>query len=628
MCGITGILQASRDPQRLADTIDSMRDSLTHRGPDDKGSWIDVDTAQIALGHRRLAVVDLSPKGAQPMISEGGRYVLAFNGEIYNFCRLREDLRARGHSFRGGSDTEVALAAFLEWGIENSLKRFEGMFAIALWDNCEKCLYLARDRFGEKPLYYGSHGGVFLFGSELKALAQHPAFAPEIDRGALAVLLRHSYIPTPHCIFTHYRKLPAGCYLRVDRNLQFGTPHKYWDLQTLASAPLIDSDEGEAIDTLERLLSESIRDKMVADVPVGAFLSGGVDSSLIVSLMRQYSSKPVRTFTIGFDDAKLNEAHEAAITARHLGTDHRELYVTEQELLDIIPTIPRIYDEPFADPSQIPTTLVSRLAREHVTVALSGDGGDELFAGYDRYGDAIRRWNRTRRTPPGVRQLHAGYLRAKARVRRRKRAKYLQQSILKDSAGDLRQFYRNMMTYWPHPASVVLDAHEPPTMFLRGSAADAATDPWRWLPATDALCYLPDDIMTKVDRAAMSVSLETRAPFLDSRIAEFAFRLPAHLKFRKGTPKWLPRQLLYRYVPPEVVDRPKKGFGVPLDAWLRGPLREWGEELLDPSRLKREGYFEPSLVRNAWQSHVDGRSNWMWSLWCVLMFQAWLDDMR
>lgn len=603
-----------------------MHDALAHRGPDDRGDWMDTATGRIALGHRRLSVVDLSPRGAQPMISEDERYVIVYNGEIYNFRDLREELREKGYGFRGGSDTEVALAAFVEWGVEAALRRFEGMFAIALWDRRDQCLYLARDRFGEKPLYYGEHNGAFLFGSELKALARHPRFAPDIDRDALTILLRHSYIPAPHCIFARYRKLPPASYLRIDRNLQEHGPTRYWDLETLSATPYTTLSENEAVDELERLLSASIRDKMVADVPVGAFLSGGVDSSLVVSLMRRYSDRPIRTFTIGFHDAKLNEAQEAAETARHLGTDHRELYVSERELLDVIPAIPRIYDEPFADPSQIPTTLVSRLARQDVTVALSGDGGDELFAGYNRYGDVIRRWNRARRTPPGIRQLHTGYLSLKAGIRPHKRGKCLQQRQMKRAAGDLRRFYREMMSYWVQSEAIVSGAKEPVTPFLRGSAEDAANDPWRWLPATDALCYLPDDIMTKVDRAAMSVSLETRAPFLDSRIAAFAFSLPADFKFRGDTPKWLPRQLLYRHVPPEVVERPKKGFGVPLDAWLRGPLREWGEELLDPARLKREGYFEPSPVREAWDNHVDNRANRMWSLWCVLMFQAWLDD--
>ncbi|MES1943253.1 asparagine synthase [Salinisphaera sp. PC39] len=625
MCGITGILQAGADARGLA-PIDAMRDALTHRGPDDKGTWIDTDGGRVALGHRRLSVVDLSPAGAQPMVSEDGRYVLAFNGEIYNFRTLRETLHGHGHTFRGTSDTEVALAAFLEWGIEESLRRFEGMFAIALWDKRDQCLYLARDRFGEKPLYYGMDRGTFLFGSELKSLRPHPDFNPEIDRDALTILLRHSYIPAPHCIFAHYHKLPPGSYLCVTCDLRSHGPTSYWSLESLSTAPYTDLPEKEAVDELERLLSDSIRDKMVADVPVGAFLSGGVDSTLVVSLMRQYSEQPIRTFTIGFHNTKLNEAQEAGFTAKFLGTDHQQLYVSDRELLDIVPRIPRIYDEPFADPSQIPTTLVSQLARQQVTVALSGDGGDELFAGYNRYGDILRRWKRARYTPRGIRGLQAGYLQLKAKVRRRKRTKYLQQSLMKRSADDLRLYYRNMMSYWGDPEAIVLNGKEPATPFLRDTPEDAAADPWRWLPATDALCYLPDDIMTKVDRAAMSTSLETRAPFLDSRIAAYAFTLPPHYKFRDGTPKWLLRQLLYRYVPADVVERPKRGFGVPLDEWLRGPLREWGEELLDVDRLENQQFFSPGSIRQTWNDHVRGNTNSMWPLWCVLMFQAWLDD--
>lgn len=621
MCGITGILNASAGSEALA-PIDAMRDALTHRGPDDSGTWVAPDN-RVALGHRRLSVVDISATGAQPMTSADGRYVLVFNGEIYNFRDLRETLRMRGHAFRGTSDTEVALAAFLEWGVTESLRRFEGMFAIGLWDMRERCLYLARDRFGEKPLYYGAVNGSFLFGSELRALREHPAFAPEIDRGALTLLMRHSYIPAPHCIFSHYHKLPPASVLRVHSDLTFGQPEKFWDLATLAQEPELELSDAEALDKLQSVLSESIRDKMVADVPVGAFLSGGVDSSLVVSLMRQYSEHPVRTFTIGFHDSSRNEADEAALTARYLGTDHRELYVGERELLDIVPDIPRIYDEPFADPSQIPTTLVSRLARQDVTVALSGDGGDELFAGYNRYGDTIRRWKRARWMPRGLRRARAGHLRRKAEIRPRKAAKYLQQSRMTESTRDLRRYYQAMMSFWPDPASIVVDSSEPDTPFLRGSASAAAGDPWRWLPATDAMCYLPDGILTKMDRAAMSVGLESRAPFLDSRVANLAFRLPAHQKFRNGTPKWLVRQLLYRHLPRAAVDRPKKGFGVPLEGWLRGPLREWGEDLLRTDHLKAERYFEPNAVRAAWESHASGRGNWMWGLWCVLMFQAW-----
>ncbi|MES1948394.1 asparagine synthase [Salinisphaera sp. C84B14] len=626
MCGITGILQRVPDAQAHERNIDRMRDALSHRGPDDRGSWVDGDAPFVALGHRRLSIVDLSPRGAQPMHSSDGRYVLVFNGEIYNFRRLRETLRAQGHSFNGSSDTEVVLAAFLEWGIAKALSAFEGMFALAVWDRVDRTLYLARDRFGEKPLYYGVNDGVLLFGSELKALAKHEQFASEIDRGALAELMRLSYIPGPSSIFSGYRKLPPGTWLRVGTDLELSEPTPYFDIDTLAATTPEPLSDTEAVDEFERLLSTSIADRMVADVPVGAFLSGGIDSSLIVSLMRAHTDQPVRTFTIGFDEPGLNEAEQARETAATLGTDHHELYVSEADLLAIVPRLPRIYDEPFADPSQIPTTLVSQMAREQVTVALSGDGGDEMMAGYDRYDGIARRWRRHQRTPSPLRTAQAAWLAAQARARPAKSAKYLQQRAMKRAGNDLRCFYRNSMSYWHEPQALVANAPPIATAFLRGTPAEAARDPERWLQATDALCYLPDDIMAKVDRAAMASSLETRAPFLDSELATFAFGLPLEQRYRDGKPKWLSRQLLYRYLPRETVERPKHGFNVPLARWLRGPLREWAETLLAPERLHRDGYFDVELVRWTWRTHLAGSHDWHWRLWCILMFQAWLDD--
>ncbi|MBS63833.1 asparagine synthase (glutamine-hydrolyzing) [Salinisphaera sp.] len=626
MCGITGILQRVPDAQAHERNIDRMRDALSHRGPDDRGSWIDSDAPHVALGHRRLSIVDLSPRGAQPMHSSDGRYVLVFNGEIYNFRRLRENLRARGHDFNGSSDTEVVLAAFVEWGIAAALPAFEGMFAIAVWDRRDRMLYLARDRFGEKPLYYGVNDGVLLFGSELKALARHERFVGEIDRGALAELMRLSYIPGPSSIFRHYRKLPPGTWLRIGTDLEPTEPTAYFDVDKLADAQPERRSDNAAVDELERLLSHSIAERMVADVPVGAFLSGGIDSSLIVSLMRTHTDRPVRTFTIGFDEPGLNEAEQARETATVLGTDHHELYVSEADLLATVPRLPAIYDEPFADPSQIPTTLVSRMARDQVTVALSGDGGDEMMAGYDRYEGIARRWRRHQRTPPVLRAGQAAWLTAQARARPAKSAKYLQQRAMKRAGNDLRCFYRNSMSYWHDPRALVADAPSVFTAFLRDTPAIAAQDPQRWLQATDALCYLPDDIMVKVDRAAMASSLETRAPFLDSKLAAFAFSLPPEQQFRDGKPKWLSRQLLYRYLPRETVERPKHGFNVPLANWLRGPLREWAEALLEPQRLRREGYFDVALVRWTWHTHLAGSHDWHWRLWCILMFQAWLED--
>jgi len=560
------------------------------------------------------------------MTSTGERYVLVFNGEIYNFRQLRETLQHRGHRFNGTSDTEVVLASFLEWGIERALRAFEGMFAMALWDRSQQVLYLARDRFGEKPLYYGAHDGTLLFGSELKALAQHERFAREVDRDALTEFMRLSYIPSPHSIFRHYRKLPPGTLLRVGAELDIGEPMPYFDLDALAHPTAQPLSDIEAIDELERLLSASIADRMVADVPVGAFLSGGIDSSLIVSLMRTHTSRQVKTFTIGFDEPGLNEADEARATAAALGTDHHELYVSQSDLLATVPRLAEIYDEPFADPSQIPTALIANLAREHVTVALSGDGGDEMMAGYDRYDGIARRWQRNCRTPATVRHVQALWLGRKAQRRPTKSAKYLQQRAMKQAGCDLPRFYRNSMSYWHEPERLVLDGRESWTPFLRHSAAQAAQDPRRWLQATDAAGYLPDDILTKVDRAAMATSLETRAPFLDSALAQFALALPQEQQLRDGKPKWLSRQVLYRHLPAETVERPKHGFNVPLARWLRGPLREWSEALLDPTRIAREGYLDAEAVRWTWQTHLAGTHDWHWRLWCVLMFEAWLDS--
>lgn len=626
MCGIAGILQRKPQLDSLTTNIDRMRDALAHRGPDDRGHWVDREHGHVALGHRRLAILDISARGAQPMTSADERYVLVFNGEIYNFRRLRDSLRAKGHRFRSTSDTEVALAAFVEWGIEAALRAFEGMFALAVWDRAQQALYLARDRFGEKPLYYGAHDGVLLFGSELKALARHDRFADAIDRGALTEFMRHAYIPSPHSIFRHYRKLPPGSYLRVGVDLELREPTRYFTVDTLARAapePLSDQD---AIDELERLLSASIADRMVADVPVGAFLSGGIDSSLLVSLMQAHTDRPVRTFTVGFDDPALNEAEQARATAAALGSEHHEMQVFNEDLLAVVPRLPEIYDEPFADPAQIPGALVSRLAGEQVTVALSGDGGDELLAGYDHYNDIGRHWRQHRRSSPALHGLQAQWLTLKARISPEKSEKYRQQRAMKRAGHDLPRLYRDFMSCWPDPQRLVIGGHDAETPFMRDSPATAAKDAQRWLQATDAQCYLPDDILTKVDRAAMAASLETRAPFLDTALATFALGLPVAQQYRDGKPKWLSRQLLYRYLPAETVERPKHGFEVPLAQWLRGPLREWSERLLDPARLRREGYFDAERVHRTWQSHLSGRHNWESQLWCVLMFQAWLES--
>lgn len=626
MCGIAGILRRSPDIESLGDNIERMRDALAHRGPDDRGSWIDDEHGHIALGHRRLAIQDMSPRGAQPMTSADERYVLVFNGEIYNFRRLRDTLQTKGHRFRSTSDTEVVLAAFIEWGIEAALRAFEGMFALAVWDRAHQALYLARDRFGEKPLYYGAHDGVLLFGSELKALARHDHFADAIDRAALTELMRLSYVPCPHSIFKHYRKLPAGSYLRVGADLELTEPTRYFEIDTLARATPEPLSDIAAVDELERLLSASIAQRMVADVPVGAFLSGGIDSSLIVSMMQAHTHRPIQTFTIGFDDPAINEAPDARATASALGTEHHELQVSNDDLLGVVPRLARIYDEPFADPAQIPATLLSGLARAQVTVALSGDGGDELLAGYHHYNDIGRHWRAHSRTSPAWHGLQAEWLGLKSRISPRKSAKYRRQRAMKQAGDDLPGFYRDSISVWPDPHRLVVGGYDANTAFLRDDAATAAKDAQRWIQATDAQCYLPDDILVKVDRAAMAASLETRAPFLDKNLAAFALGLPASQQYRDGQPKWLSRQLLYRYLPPETVERPKHGFEVPLAHWLRGPLREWCETLLDPARMRREGNFDAERVQRTWQAHLSGDQDWSTQLWCVLMFQAWLES--
>jgi asparagine synthase (glutamine-hydrolysing) len=654
MCGIAGLIDPDGgDRARLIALAQAMADTLAHRGPDDRGAWVS-EEAPLAFGHRRLSVLDLSPAGDQPMHSASGRYVIAFNGEIYNHAELRRELEQTGRApaWRGHSDTEVMLAAFEAWGVEPAIQRFTGMFAIALWDRHERRLHLARDRLGEKPLYYGWQGKAFLFASELKAFHAHPAFRGEIDRDALALLLRHGYVPAPHAIWRDVRKLPPGMLLTLTADAPASrddvAPRPYWSAMDTAlrgiASPLALPDE-EAATQLEALLSSAIGGQMVADVPLGAFLSGGIDSSTVVALMQAQSTRPVRTFSIGFNEPGYNEAQHAAAVAAHLGTEHTELYVTAQDALAVVPRLPALYDEPFADPSQLPTFLVAQLARRHVTVSLSGDGGDELFGGYNRYLLCRRLWRAMQRLPAAVR---AGGARLLTAVRPDRwdalfqavnlglPARWRQMNAgdrLHKLAGILRarapeEIYLGLVSHWPQPEEVVIGAAEPRT---------ALTDPARWpaiddmtarMMALDLVTYLPDDILVKVDRAAMGVSLETRVPLLDHRVVEFAWRLPMSQKIRGGESKWLLRQVLYKHVPKALLDRPKMGFGVPIDAWLRGPLREWAEALLDGRRLAREGYFHPAPVREKWSEHLSARRNWQYPLWNVLMFQAWLEARR
>jgi len=649
MCGITGFWgqEASREiiAQRMAA-------QLIHRGSDDSGVWCDRHTG-LALAHRRLSILDLSPAGHQPMMSACERYVIAFNGEIYNHLNLRVQLQAEDKSlgWRGHSDTETLLACFSAWGLEKTLQASVGMFAIAVWDKQEQVLTLARDRMGEKPLYWGWCDDVLLFGSELKALKVHPAFNAEIDRNALTLLLRHCYIPAPYSIYKGIQKLLPGHWVSVSLGGPVATaksaqPVAYWRMNDAVEQGLANPFSGSAeaaVDALETQLTASIGEQMLADVPLGAFLSGGVDSSTVVALMQSQSPRPVRTFTIGFDQSGYDEATHAKAVADHLGTDHTELYVRSEDALAIIPKLPSMYCEPFSDSSQIPTFLVSQMAKQHVTVALSGDGGDELFAGYNRYMAARKVWGPVQRLPAFTRHAAAGLLRALPPATwdklfewaRPVLPKRFQLSMPGEKArkladvltlSDGHAFYRQLTSHWTDPASIVIGATEPQTLLTNAAAWPKTDSLEHAMMAMDAQTYMADDILTKVDRAAMATSLETRVPMLDHRVVELAWRMPLNFKIRDGQGKWLLRQVLYRHVPKDLIERPKMGFGVPLDSWLRGPLQDWAEALLDENRLRKEGYFRPEPIRNMWTQHLSGKQNWQYHLWSVLMFQAWLEN--
>jgi asparagine synthase (glutamine-hydrolysing) len=624
-----------------------MTRAIAHRGPDDAGAWLDAD-AGVALGHRRLSILELSPLGHQPMHSADGRYVIVFNGEIYNHHALREQLRARGHAFRGQSDTEVLLAAVVEWGLHDALERLNGMFAFALWDRRERRLHMARDRAGEKPLYYGWMGGVLLFGSELKALRAHPAFRGEVDRGALALFLRHNYVPTPWSIYHGVRKLPPATYVTftADAEGEQPEPRAYWSLREVVERGAAEPFGGtpdEAVQELHTLLYDAVRLRMEADVPLGAFLSGGIDSTTVVALMQAQSRTPVRTFTIGFEEAGYNEAVHARAVAAHLGTDHTELYVTPAEAMAVIPRLPVLYDEPFSDSSQVPTFLVAQLARKHVTVALSGDAGDELFAGYDRYRITTDTWRKISRVPAPARRGAAAaitrlspngwnrllgplYGRLPSRLRQRTAGVRIYQIAELLRFDEPVQVYQRMVSHWRECGDVVIGASEPRTPLSNRREWADVPDFLAQMMYLDARMYLPDDILVKVDRASMGVALESRVPLLDPRVIEFAWQLPATVKVRNGEGKWPLRQVLHQYVPRDLMDRPKMGFGVPIDSWLRGPLRDWAESLLDERRLREEGFFRPEPIRQRWAEHLSGEYDRHYDLWDVLMFQAWLDE--
>lgn len=647
MCGIVGIVGGRID----AEILTAMSSVLAHRGPDDQGIWMDSD-AGIGLGHRRLAIVDLSDAGHQPMISPAGRYVISFNGEIYNHAELRRSLIDDGRSvaWRGHSDTETLLAGFEAWGIKQTLRRVRGMFAFGLWDRLERKLTLARDRLGEKPLYYGRASGgdgPFLFGSELKALQRHPQFRGVIDREAVELLVRYLGIPAPRSIFLGISKLLPGSMLTLRLGSTAPEIERYWSGADAArhgiDNPLSMSPE-EATGALEKLLDQSVARQMMADVPLGAFLSGGVDSSAVVATMQKLASRPVKTFTVGFHEKTYNEAGHARAVAAHLGTDHTELYVTAQQAMDVIPKLASIYDEPFADSSQIPTYLISALARQQVTVSLSGDGGDELFGGYDRYLMTARFWNRIKAVPKPLRSVAArglamlpssslndfgttiGMLFPRA-MRLNRLGDKLHKGASMLTSQSIDHLYDSMLSMWPSGDGPMIGSpHSDRSLNIDVEALSGFAGVERMM-IQDMLGYLTDDILVKVDRAAMAVSLETRVPLLDADLVEFAWQLPLDYKIRGSVTKWLLRQVLYRSVPAKLIERPKMGFGVPVDDWMRGSLRDWVEALLDERRLREEGFFSPTKVRAVWKRHLRGENN-HFRLWTILMFQSWLDAQR
>lgn len=643
MCGIAGFwAQRGNDGEILKKEIIKMTRVLAHRGPDDEGFYID-EKAGIALGHRRLSILDLSPKGHQPMISFSGRYVIVYNGEVYNYKELRKAIENNFNvKFKSDTDAEVILAGFEIWGVEGTLERMNGMFAFALWDKKKRKLFLMRDRIGIKPLYYGVQNGILFFASELKAIRANRFFKPEIDRNALALFFRHNYIPAPYSIYKNIKKLEPGYYAVIDKNLNIKI-RRYWDIEKIVEDGIknpIDLSEKEAALELERLLLDSVKKRMIADVPLGAFLSGGIDSSTVVALMQAQNNIPVKTFTIGFYENNYNEAKYAKKVAKHLGTDHTELYITPKEAIDVIPKLSDIYDEPFSDSSQIPTFLVSQLTKRYVTVSLSGDGGDELFGGYNRYFRASNTWNKINFIPYVVRLRLSKMISLfsprfidrvlkPVRVIAPKQVKNILSGdkVLKFSkiltSRNPDELYKRLISHWKSPEGLVFNSKEPKTILDDLRIKDFIPNFKNRMMFFDFITYLPDDILTKVDRASMAVSLEARVPILDYRIVEFSKKLPLNFKIKNDKSKWILRQVLYKYVPKELVERPKMGFGVPLDNWLRGPLRDWAEDLLDEKKIKRDEFLNPEPIKKLWKEHLSGKRNWQYLLWDVFVFQAW-----
>lgn len=650
MCGINGFFsKVSKEDSSIA--IHRMNKAIEHRGPDAFGVWYD-EEINLYLGHCRLAIQDISNAGSQPMHSQCGRYVIVFNGEIYNHLKLRKKISKEGSSvnWRGHSDTETLLVAFSIWGIKKTLENLVGMFAIALWDRQEKLLTLARDRIGEKPLYWGWQGNNLYFSSELKALKANPHFQPKVDRDSITLLLRHNCIPAPYSIYEGIEKLLPGHYIQLALSDIYKskqtTSLAYWSFNSIVESGIKRPFEGspdEAIDELQQTLAYSIDEQMLSDVPLGAFLSGGIDSSTIVALMQNQSSKPIKTFTIGFEDKGYNEAVHARAVAKHLGTEHTELYIQPKDALSVIPKLSSIYCEPFSDSSQIPTYLVSQLASQHVKVALSGDGGDELFGGYNRYLMAQDIWQQSRKFPKKARKLISHVLRTfpskswdaifknltpvlpkPLRIRTPGDKMYKLAEVL--TTDDKHEYYQKLTSHWQQPSDIVINGSEPATLITTASAWPETDNFQHSMMAMDAQTYMTDDILVKVDRAAMANSLETRVPMLDHRIIELAWKMPLNYKIRNGEGKWLLKQVLFRHVPKQLIERPKMGFAIPLHDWLRTSLNDWAESLLDESILRQQGYFDPEPIRKMWLEHLSGKYNHQNQLWDILMFQAWLES--